>query len=74
MIAAGKQLGFDPLTDKRLNAHGGSIALGHPLGASGARVITTLLNVLEHNKGKYGLATFCCGLGLGTATIIERVN
>jgi acetyl-CoA acetyltransferase family protein len=45
---------------------------GHPLGASGARVITTLLNVLEHNKGQYGLATFCCGLGLGTATIIER--
>jgi len=74
VIAAGKMLGFDPLTDPRLNAHGGSIALGHPLGASGARVITTLLNVLEHNKGQYGLATFCCGLGLGTATIIEREN
>ncbi|MFX1508967.1 MAG: thiolase family protein [Promethearchaeota archaeon] len=71
VIAAGKMLGFDPLTDPRLNVHGGSIALGHPLGASGARVITTLLNVLEHNKGQYGLATFCCGLGLGTATILE---
>ena len=72
VIAAGKMLGFDPLEDPRLNVHGGSIALGHPLGASGARVITTLLNVMEHTKGQYGLATFCCGLGLGTATIIER--
>jgi len=72
VIAAGKMLGFDPLQDPRLNAHGGSIALGHPLGASGARVITTLLNVMEHTNGQYGLATFCCGLGLGTATIIER--
>ncbi|MFW9830379.1 MAG: thiolase family protein [Candidatus Thorarchaeota archaeon] len=72
VIAAGKMLGFDPLTDPRLNVHGGSIALGHPLGASGARVITTLLNVMEHIDGQYGLATFCCGLGLGTATIIER--
>ncbi len=72
VIAAGKTLGFDPLKDPRLNANGGSIALGHPLGASGARVISTLLNVMEQNNGRYGLATFCCGLGLGTATIIER--
>ncbi len=72
VIAAGKGLDFDALTDERLNAHGGSIALGHPLGASGARVITTLLNVMEDKNGRYGLATFCCGLGLGTATIIER--
>lgn len=74
VIAAGKMLGFDPLTDSRLNVHGGSIALGHPLGASGARVITTLLNVMEHTNSQYGLATFCCGLGLGTATIIERAK
>lgn len=72
VIAAGKMLGFDPLADPRLNVHGGAIALGHPLGASGARVITTLLNVMEHQNSQYGLATFCCGLGLGTATIIER--
>lgn len=72
VIAAGKMLGFDPLSDSRLNVHGGSIALGHPLGASGARVITTLLNVMEDSNGRFGLATFCCGLGLGTATIIER--
>lgn len=72
VIAAGKMLEFDPLNDPRLNAHGGAIALGHPLGASGARVITTLLNVMEDKNGHYGLATFCCGLGLGTATIIER--
>jgi acetyl-CoA acyltransferase len=72
VIAAGKMLGFDPLADTRLNVHGGSIALGHPLGASGARVISTLLNVMEHQNSQFGLATFCCGLGLGTATIIER--
>ncbi len=71
-IATGKILGFDPLTDPRLSAHGGSIALGHPLGASGARLITTALNALEDRNLRYGLVTMCCGLGLGTATIIER--
>ncbi len=71
-IATGKMLGFDPLTDPRLSAHGGSIALGHPLGASGVRLITTALNALEDRNLRFGLVTMCCGLGLGTATIIER--
>jgi acetyl-CoA acetyltransferase len=57
---------------EKVNVHGGAIALGHPLGASGARIIATLLNVLEQHDGKYGLATMCIGTGQGIATIIER--
>jgi acetyl-CoA acetyltransferase len=72
VIATGKMLDFDPFTDKRLAVNGGSLALGHPLGASGARLITTMLHALEDRKSQYGLVTMCCGLGLGTATILER--
>jgi acetyl-CoA acetyltransferase family protein len=57
----------------RVNVNGGAIALGHPLGASGARLMTTLLHELERRNARYGLETMCCGGGLGTATIIERV-
>jgi acetyl-CoA acetyltransferase family protein len=59
-------------TDK-LNVNGGAIALGHPLGCSGARIMTTLLYELERRDGHYGLATMCIGVGQGIATIIERV-
>ncbi len=55
------------------NLNGGAIALGHPLGCSGARITTTLLNVMEQQDTQIGLATMCIGLGQGTATIIERV-
>ncbi len=58
---------------ERLNVNGGAIALGHPLGASGARIMTTLLNELERRGGRYGLATMCIGVGQGIATIIERI-
>ncbi len=57
----------------KINLNGGAIALGHPLGCSGARIITTLLNVMEQNDTKYGLATMCIGTGQGIATIIERI-
>ncbi len=57
---------------KKVNVHGGAIALGHPLGASGARILATLVNVLEQHDGRYGLATMCIGSGQGIATIIER--
>jgi len=57
---------------EKINLNGGAIALGHPLGCSGARIITTLLNVMEQNDTKYGLATMCIGTGQGIATIIER--
>lgn len=57
----------------RVNVNGGAIALGHPLGASGARLMVTLLHELERRGGRYGLQAMCCGGGLGTATIIERL-
>ncbi len=57
---------------EKVNLHGGAIALGHPLGASGARILTTLINVLEQHDGKRGLATMCIGSGQGIATVIER--
>jgi len=57
---------------ERVNVNGGAIALGHPLGASGARLMTTLLHELERRDSRIGLQTMCCGGGLGTATIIDR--
>ncbi len=57
----------------RVNVNGGAIALGHPLGASGVRLMVTLLHELERRDARYGLQTMCCGGGLGTATIIERL-
>ena len=56
----------------KVNLNGGAIALGHPLGCSGARIITTLVNVMEQRDAKTGLATMCIGSGQGIATIIER--
>jgi acetyl-CoA acyltransferase len=64
------ETGADPA---RLNVNGGAVALGHPLGGSGARLMTTLLNELERRGGRYGLQSMCCAGGLGTATIIERL-
>jgi acetyl-CoA acetyltransferase family protein len=57
----------------RVNTRGGAIALGHPLGSTGARLVTTLLHALEDGGGELGLVTMCCGGGLGTATLIQRV-
>jgi acetyl-CoA acyltransferase len=57
----------------KVNVNGGAIALGHPLGATGAKLMTTLLHELERRKGKYGLLTICIGHGQATATIIERI-
>jgi acetyl-CoA acetyltransferase family protein len=70
-LAVIRSLGIDPT---RVNLKGGGIALGHPLGCSGARIITTLAHLLrEHNK-RYGIATLCVGVGQGVATLIERVG
>jgi acetyl-CoA acyltransferase len=63
---------LEPDTE-RVNVNGGAIALGHPLGSTGARLITTLLHELERTDGTLGLVTMCCGGGLGTATLIERI-
>ena len=56
----------------KINKNGGAIAIGHPLGCSGARIIITLMNVMEQNDAHYGLATMCIGTGMGIATIIEK--
>jgi acetyl-CoA acetyltransferase len=57
----------------KVNVNGGAIALGHPLGASGARILTTLLHELRRRGGRYGLATMGIGVGQGIATVIEAV-
>jgi acetyl-CoA acetyltransferase len=58
----------------QVNVNGGAIALGHPLGASGARLMTTLVHELERTGGRYGMQTMCEGGGMANATIIERIN
>ncbi len=68
-IACMRELGADP---DKVNVNGGAIALGHPLGASGARVLTTLVHELSRREKRYGLATMCIGVGQGIATIVER--
>ena len=69
-LAWQKEIGADPA---RLNPCGGAVALGHPLGASGARLMTTMLHALERNGGRYGLQTMCEAGGMANATIIERL-
>jgi acetyl-CoA C-acetyltransferase len=68
-LAVGKELAFDP---ERVNVNGGAIALGHPIGASGARILVTLVHAMKQRDAKLGLATLCIGGGQGVATIIER--
>ncbi len=75
VLAWKKELGLDDQWfDERVNVNGGAIALGHPLGASGARLMTTLVNALETRGARYGLQTMCEGGGLANATIIERLT
>ena len=69
-LACIAELGLDPA---RVNVYGGAIALGHPLGASGARILTTLVHALRRTGGRYGLATMCIGVGQGIAMVVERV-
>jgi acetyl-CoA acetyltransferase len=70
-LACIRRLGLDPTI---VNADGGAIALGHPLGSSGSRLIVTLLGRLEREGARYGLATMCVGVGQGTAMIVERLG
>ncbi|MDH5450895.1 MAG: acetyl-CoA C-acyltransferase, partial [Candidatus Bathyarchaeota archaeon] len=64
-----KDLGIEPAT---VNVKGGAIAIGHPLGATGGRLVGTLARILHTEKGRYGVATACIGGGQGVATVIER--
>jgi 3-oxoadipyl-CoA thiolase len=70
-VACIRELGLDPA---RVNVDGGAIALGHPLGASGGRLITSLVHGLRRTGGRYGLASMCIGVGQGIATIVERTD
>ena len=69
-VATMRLLDLDP---ERVNVNGGAIALGHPLGASGARIITTLVHELKKREARFGLATMCVGVGQGSAVVVERV-
>lgn len=69
-VEVGRELKFD--MDK-VNVNGGAVALGHPIGASGARILVTLLYALKHRDKKLGLATLCIGGGMGTATVVEML-
>jgi 3-oxoadipyl-CoA thiolase len=71
VIACIRELGIDP---KKLNVNGGAIALGHPLGCSGARLMTTLIHEMKKRGSRYGLATMCIGVGQGIATVVETVH
>jgi acetyl-CoA C-acetyltransferase len=70
MLACNKDLQID---ETRINVHGGAIALGHPIGASGARVLTTLLYAMQQHHVKRGLAALCLGGGNAVAMVVERV-
>jgi acetyl-CoA C-acetyltransferase/3-oxo-5,6-didehydrosuberyl-CoA/3-oxoadipyl-CoA thiolase len=70
-VACIDELGLDPV---RVNVNGGAIALGHPLGASGARLVTMLVHELVRTGGRYGLAAMCIGVGQGIATVVERID
>jgi acetyl-CoA acyltransferase len=63
---------LDPDMDK-VNVNGGAMAIGHPLGSTGGRLLTTLLHEMERDDKQIGLVTMCCGGGIGTGTLIERV-
>ena len=69
-LATIRMLGLDP---EMVNVNGGAIAIGHPLGASGARILVTLIHELARRQGNYGLATMCIGVGQGISTVVERV-
>lgn len=73
-LPCAKDLGLLDKVDEKVNLNGGAIALGHPLGCSGSRISTTLINLMEHQDVQFGLATMCIGLGQGIATIFERVE
>jgi len=71
VLACARELGIDL---KKLNVNGGAIALGHPLGCSGARIMTTLVHEMQKRGSRYGLATMCIGVGQGIATVVERFH
>jgi acetyl-CoA acetyltransferase len=75
VLAWQRELGIpDQWLDEHVNPNGGAIAVGHPLGATGAKLMTTMLHELERRGGRYGLQTMCEGGGMANATVIERLG
>lgn len=70
-IAVGRDMGWSDM--EKVNVNGGAVAIGHPIGASGARILVTLLYEMMKRESRYGLATLCIGGGMGTALIVERI-
>ena len=70
-LAVVRELGLD---EEKVNVNGGAIAIGHPLGMSGARLVVTLLHELRRRQGRYGVATMCVGVGQGQAALFERAG
>jgi acetyl-CoA acetyltransferase len=70
VLACVQKLGID---EERLNVNGGALALGHPVGCSGARILTSLVWELRRRDARYGIASLCVGVGQGVATVVERV-
>jgi acetyl-CoA acetyltransferase len=70
-VACVRELGIDP---ERVNVSGGAVAIGHPLGSSGARILATLVHELHRRGGRYGLASMCIGVGQGISMIVERAE
>ena len=70
-LAVIRELGLD---EEKVNVNGGAIAIGHPLGMSGARLVVSLLHELRRRRGRYGVATLCVGVGQGQAALFERVS
>jgi acetyl-CoA acyltransferase len=71
VLAIIRELGLDP---ERVNVNGGAIALGHPLGCTGAKLTATLLREMKRRKARYGMVTMCVGAGMGAAGIFERLD
>jgi acetyl-CoA C-acetyltransferase len=70
-LAVSKEMGFDP---EKVNVNGGAIALGHPVGATGCRILVTLLHELKRRRACKGLATLCVGGGMGVSAIVENIR
>ena len=73
VIPVCREVGIDPFDD-RVNPHGGGIALGHPFGMTGLRIMSTLLNGLDAGGGRYGIESMCVGGGQGQAMVVERLT
>src|SRR5690606_1635348 len=72
VLAVTDTWGIDPLTDERFNPNGSGISLGHPVGATGARILATMLRELDRREGRFALETMCIGGGQGLAAVFER--